>query len=71
MAVQAWVRELVESVCKTSLKVGATVKHPDGRTVRIIDGRFWGEHGVSNFWFWREVKPDGSLSRKKECGYGW
>jgi hypothetical protein len=51
--------------------IGDRVKHPSGRTVEITGGQYWGTHGLSNFWDWREVLPDGSLSTKKECGYGW
>lgn len=54
------------------MKVGKKIKHPDGRTVKVIEGRFldpiYGR--VSNFWTWREVKKGGRLG-KKECGYGW
>lgn len=70
--VQKWVRDLVEGVLGPSqMAVGATVKHPDGRTVRIISGRYWGDYGLSNFWSWREVLPDGTLADKVENGYGW
>ena len=51
--------------------IGDTVKTPDGRTVRITGGQYWGTYGLSNFWDWREVLPDGSLSSVEECGYGW
>jgi len=69
--VKQWVKDLVEDVCGTSdLKVGAVVKHPDGRTVKITSGQYWGTYGLSNFWHWREVLPDGSLG-KEESGYGW
>ncbi len=65
------VKSLVENVCGTSkLSVGKIVQHPDGRTVKITSGQFWGEYGVSNFWYWREVNPDGKLGRE-ESGYGW
>lgn len=51
--------------------IGDQVKHPDGRTVEITAGQYWGLHGLSNFWRWREVLPDGNLSDKEEHGYGW
>ena len=53
------------------LYVGLVTKHPDGRTVKIVEGQFYGRYGLSNFWCWREVLPDGSLSEKLEHGYGW
>lgn len=42
----------------------------DGRLIEIEDGKFWGTSGVSNFWYWREVLEDGTLSEVKEHGYG-
>lgn len=66
------IRNLVEEVCGGApFAVGDRVKHPDGRTVEITGGSYWGERGLSNFWYWREVLPDGSLSEKEEHGYGW
>ena len=62
---------LVEKVCgENTLKVGAQVSHKDGRLVEITDGQYWGTRGISNFWYWREVKEDGTLAEKIECGYG-
>lgn len=52
-------------------KVGDTVRHPDGRMVRIISGQWWGTYGLSNHWSWQEVLPNGKLSSKVEHGYGW
>lgn len=73
--VQPWVKNLVEDVFgnpeSASFRVGKRVTHPDGRTVEITGGQFWGQFGLSNFWEWREVMPDGSLSEHEESGYGW
>lgn len=70
--VQHWVRDMTESVIGgPPFAVGDTVKHPDGRTVKIIAGRYWGLRGISNWWYWREVLPDGTLSANREHGYGW
>ena len=61
-----------ELAAESSMGVGKTLKHPDGRTVKIKDGYYldpvYGR--VSNFWSWNEVRPDGTLG-KDECGYGW
>lgn len=66
-----WVVELVENRMGPSpFAVGDTVQHPSGRTVKITDGQYWGEHGISNFWYWRELLPNGSLG-PVEHGYGW
>ncbi len=67
--IEQWVKDIVEnSSSGNQLEVGMVAKHPDGRTVRIVGGQYWGEYGVSNFWYWREVLPDGELG-EKECGY--
>lgn len=72
MPVAPWAKELTEEVMGgPPFAVGDQVKHPDGRTVQITSGQYWGEHGLSNFWYWREVLPDGSLSPTEEHGYGW
>lgn len=68
--VENWVKEIVEDEWKPTLEIGKVVKHPDGRAVKIIDGQFWGTDGVSNFWYWKEVKKDGTLGIT-EHGYGW
>jgi hypothetical protein len=71
MAVEQWVKDLTDDVFgKSMMRVGATVKHPDGRTVKITGGQYWGEYGVSNFWYWREVRENGKLG-PEEHGYGW
>ena len=70
--VAQWVRDLTEGVLgPTPWKVGDRVKHPDGRTVQIISGQYWGQYGLSNHWCWREVLPNGELSTTEENGYGW
>lgn len=70
--VMQWVKNIVENNMEHSkLTIGKTIKHPDGRTVKITDGQFWGTHGVSNFWYWREVLKNGELAEIVENGYGW
>ena len=69
--VAEWVRDLTEEVLGAPpFKVGDVVEHPDGRTVKITKGQYWGTYGLSNFWYWREVREDGSLGLE-EHGYGW
>lgn len=71
MAVAAWVREMSERVIGgPPFAVGDVVRHPSGRKVKIVGGRYWGEHGLSNFWEWRESRRGGRLGRL-ESGYGW
>jgi hypothetical protein len=66
---EEWVKELTESVMGgPPFKVGDVVKR-DRRIVKIVGGQYWGEYGLSNFWYWREVLPDGL--GPEEHGYGW
>lgn len=70
--VSKFAKDLTESVIGGApFKVGDIVRHPDGRTVKIVSGQYWGEHGLSNHWHWREVLASGCLSSKEESGYGW
>lgn len=65
MAVEQWVKDITEKTFgKSRMAIGATLKHPDGRTVKITSGQYWGSHGLSNFWYWREVKAHGKLGRR-------
>jgi len=66
-----FVKDLVEQSSPFSkVKAGDRIVHPSGRTVQITSGQYWGTHGLSNFWYWREVLADGSLG-EEENGYGW
>ena len=68
-----FVQDIIHETYGSHLEVGMVTKHPDGRTVKIMEGQFldptYGR--LSNFWYWQEVLSDGSLSSKKENGYGW
>lgn len=69
--VAGWVQDMTADVFgKNSLKIGNTVKHRDGRAVKITAGQYWGEYGLSNFWHWSEVLEDGQLG-PDEHGYGY
>jgi len=59
-------------------KIGTIVRHTGWKfehdenypcDVLITGGQYMSQTGVSNFWDWRRVLPDGSLS-KTEHGYG-
>jgi hypothetical protein len=67
---EPWVKDIVEATYGSRLSVGLITKHPDGRTVKIISGQFWGTYGVSNHWRWHEIKSDGTIGQE-ETGYGW
>ena len=66
-------RDINQSLAaESTMAVGKTVRHPDGRRVKIISGCFldpvYGR--VSNWWTWRPLLKRGGLG-KKESGYGW
>ena len=64
-------RAIVEKYCDVNaIEIGKRYPDSEGRLVEIEDGRFWGEYGVSNFWYWRLVQQDGSLSEILYHGYG-
>lgn len=72
MPVTPWVKKLVEDTMGSApFKIGDIVKHPDGRTVKIVSGRYWGRYGLSNHWGFSEVLKNGRISKKIEYGYGW
>src|SRR5262245_21766418 len=65
-------REVAEKVFGPApFKIGDLVRHPFGHLVEITDGEYWGRQGLSNFWYWRDVLPDGALSIVEKSGYGW
>jgi hypothetical protein len=53
------------------LIVGRQYSHTDGRMVQITSGEFYSNGSISNFWYWKEVFPNGELSNVEENGYGW
>lgn len=70
--VEQCVIDFVEDICGPSpFEIGDIVSAPDGRKIKIVSGHYWGAYGLSNFWSWQEVLPDGSLSPTIESGYGW
>lgn len=69
--IENWVKKLTaEFFGGAPFSVGDRVQHPGGRAVEIVAGQYWGSYGLSNFWYWREVRPDGTLG-PIESGYGW
>lgn len=50
--------------------VGDIMRHEDGRIVKVTGGQYWGTHGLSNHWTFREVLADDSLG-PDEHGYGY
>lgn len=70
--VAQWVKDMCSDVGFASeMAVGKRVKHPEHGLVLITDGQYWGEHGLSNFWYWRKVNNRGVPYGKTYNGYGW
>jgi len=69
---ETWVKQIVEEsgFSGQKLSIGKIVRRPNGDMVKITKGQFWGEYGVSNFWYWRKVLKNGEFG-KEEHGYGW
>lgn len=62
-------QKFMEQVCGRSrwadMKIGDKVSHPEHGEVTIVSGKYWGEYGLSNFWYWTDSKG------KEHHGYGW
>ena len=58
---------------KSSMKIGATIKHPDDYLVYVVNGTYldpvYGR--ISNWWEWKRLLPNGKPAAKTESGYGW
>lgn len=53
-------------------EVGNVYPSPSGDgLVYVTDGQYWRAPGISNFWYWREILTDGTLSEKEDSGYGY
>lgn len=70
-------RELTLKYCGNDLEVGSYFiirPHGDinkpGIPIYIVDGEFWGKYGLSNYWKYRIVNPDGSLQETIISSYG-
>lgn len=70
--VPQWVQDFVARYEGSSAhwKPGMRVKHPNGYEVEIVEGQYWGTHGLSNFWSWLPINEDGTYG-ELESGYGW
>lgn len=49
------------------MKIGE-VRNINGKPALITSGSYMGTYGVSNFWYWRYIKKDGSLGKE---GHGY
>jgi hypothetical protein len=50
-----------------SLQVGQVYLYK-GYPVYITGGQYMGTYGISNYWYWRKIKEDGTLGRSAK-GY--
>lgn len=70
-ALRALANEIIEELKKEQrFDVGDRMRHEDNRIVEVVRGQYWGEHGLSNHWTYREILPDGGLG-PEEHGYGY
>jgi len=71
MSVPSIIKFMVEKhLGKIPLVVGEFAIHETHGKVLITDGQFWGEHGVSNFWYWRKLNKHNVPYGKIYSGYG-
>jgi hypothetical protein len=64
--VSPWVQNMVEDVIGGApVQVGKRYAHPTDGIIKVTSGQYWGEHGLSNFWYWR-VESTGETRH----GYG-
>lgn len=49
--------------------VGGVFLHTRHGPIYITEGAWTVDGRLSNFWYWRRIRPDGSLGRAA-CGYG-
>ena len=70
--VHQFVKDMAREVLgESKLRIGKIVKHPTMGKVKIVGGQYWGTYGVSNFWEWKKVLPNGKLKNHTYSGYGW
>lgn len=66
MPVADWVKKITEDVMGGSpLEKGKRYLHPEDGVIEVTGGSYWGNHGLSNFWYWR-VEETGETHN----GYG-
>jgi hypothetical protein len=49
--------------------IGMTMLYKGKEIIHITGGSYMGNHGVSNYWHFRKVKPDRTLSKKERGDY--
>ena len=62
-----------ESKRITSPSIGSIVEYTGSKKpydVYIVSGKYMANGRVSNYWFWRRVLKDGTISKRLEHGYG-
>lgn len=64
--VKKWVQDLVDDVVgPCPLQIGGKYTHPTDGPIEITNGQYWGEYGLSNFWYWKVI-----ATGEKKSGYG-
>jgi|GEM_PF-6733951 len=49
--------------------IGMTMLYKGKQVVHITGGSYMGDRGVSNYWYFHEVKKDGTLAKKQQGDY--
>jgi hypothetical protein len=48
-----WVKDIVGP---SPLEKGKRYMHPEDGLIEVTGGSYWGNHGLSNFWYWRIIE---------------
>lgn len=57
MPVADWVKRIAEDTLGGSpLEKGKRYMHPVDGLIEVTRGQYWGNHGLSNFWYWTVVE---------------
>lgn len=60
--VEDWVKRLVESAAPHQKLVVGNRYLWRNRIVRVTGGKYWGEHGICNFWDWIDTETGETFS---------
>lgn len=68
--VEAWIQQLTEDVIGgPPVEIGKRYQHPEDGLIEITSGQYWGQHGLSNFWYWNVLDPETGRALRGSHGY--
>jgi hypothetical protein len=54
--VEQWVKDLTEEVMGgPPVEIGKRYMHPEDGLIEVTSGQYWGDYGLSNFWYWTVI----------------